>query len=145
MSPPPWTLFWPRSGLRPDPYRPTCPVSSPRSISARTLSTALWCSVIPSVQQIMARSAVAYACATSRIASAGTPVACSARSSVHASTAAAYSSNPVVACAMNDRSWRPAWMISRPIAFASAMSDPTSAPSQRSAQAAELVRRGSTT
>ena len=28
MSPPPWTLFWPRSGLRPLPYRPTCPVSS---------------------------------------------------------------------------------------------------------------------
>ena len=26
MSPPPWTLFWPRSGLRPLPYRPTWPV-----------------------------------------------------------------------------------------------------------------------
>ena len=29
MSPPPWTLFWPRSGFSPDPYLPTCPVSSP--------------------------------------------------------------------------------------------------------------------
>ena len=59
MSPPPWTLFWPRSGLSPRPYRPTCPVSSDSEISARTLSTALWCSVIPSVQQIIARSAFA--------------------------------------------------------------------------------------
>ena len=28
MSPPPWTLFWPRSGLRPEPKRPTWPQSS---------------------------------------------------------------------------------------------------------------------
>src|SRR6266576_3580198 len=35
-------------------------------------------------------------------------------------------------------------MISRPTAFASAMSDPTSSPSQTSAHSAELVRRGST-
>ena len=28
MSPPPWTLFWPRSGFRPLPYLPTWPVSS---------------------------------------------------------------------------------------------------------------------
>ena len=35
-------------------------------------------------------------------------------------------------------------MISRAIAFASAMSDPTSRPSHRSAHSAELVRRGST-
>ncbi len=27
MSPPPWTLFWPRSGFTPLPYRPTWPVS----------------------------------------------------------------------------------------------------------------------
>ncbi len=37
----------------------------------------------------------------------------------------------------------PAAMISRPIALASAMSEPTSSPSHTSAQAAELVRRGS--
>src|SRR5205085_2273080 len=63
MSPPPWTLFWPRSGFSPDPKRPTWPHSSPRLISANTLSTALWCSVIPSVQQVIARSAGANACA----------------------------------------------------------------------------------
>ncbi len=57
MSPPPCTLFWPRSGFSPEPYRPTCPVSSAWLISASTLSTALWCSVIPSVQQMIARSA----------------------------------------------------------------------------------------
>ena len=28
MSPPPWTLFWPRSGQTPEPQRPTCPVRS---------------------------------------------------------------------------------------------------------------------
>ena len=41
MSPPPCTLFCPRRGLSPDPYLPTCPVSSARLISASTLSTAL--------------------------------------------------------------------------------------------------------
>jgi hypothetical protein len=45
---------------------------------AKTLSTALWCSVIPSVQQSWAVFAFAYACATSRIVSAGTPVSASA-------------------------------------------------------------------
>ena len=88
MSPPPWTLFWPRSGLTPEPYRPTCPVSSTRLISASTLSTALWCSVIPRVQQIIARGAAASACARSRIAAAGTPVSRSAYSSVYDSTLA---------------------------------------------------------
>ena len=58
MSPPPCTLFCPRSGLTPEPYLPTWPVSSERLMSAKTLSTALWCSVIPSVQQICARSAL---------------------------------------------------------------------------------------
>ena len=43
-------------------------------MSARTLSTALWCSVMPSVQQIIARGAVANAWARSRMARAGTPV-----------------------------------------------------------------------
>src|SRR6188474_1533282 len=59
MSPPPWTLFWPRSGLTPLPYRPTWPVSRMSEMSDRTLSTALWCSVMPSVQQIIARGDVA--------------------------------------------------------------------------------------
>lgn len=38
----------------------------------------------------------------------------------------------------------PAWMISRPTAWASGMSVPTSRPSQRSAHSAVPVRRGST-
>ena len=57
-------------------------------MSARTLSTALWCSVMPSVQQIIARSAFAKAWASSRIASAGTPVSRWAYSSVYGSTPA---------------------------------------------------------
>ena len=89
MSPPPWTLFWPRSGLSPEPNRPTWPQSRARLISERTLSTALWCSVIPSVQQIMPRSARANACAVSRITSAGTPVSRSPSASVNGSTEAA--------------------------------------------------------
>ena len=71
---------------RPDPYRPTWPVSRARLISARTLSVALWCSVMPSVQQIWARSAVAYVWARSRIAAADTPVIRSASSRVYRST-----------------------------------------------------------
>ena len=55
-------------------------------MSASTLSTALWCSVIPSVQQIIAFGAVANAWAISRITPAGTPVAASPRSSVQGST-----------------------------------------------------------
>ena len=47
-------------------------------MSASTLSTALWCSVMPRVQQIIARGAVAKAWASSRMASAGTPVSRSA-------------------------------------------------------------------
>ena len=35
MSPPPCTLFWPRSGLHPQPQRPTWPVSSARLIRAQ--------------------------------------------------------------------------------------------------------------
>jgi hypothetical protein len=49
----------PRSGTRPEPQRPIWPVSSARLHSDRTLSVPLWCSVMPSVQQICARSALA--------------------------------------------------------------------------------------
>ena len=94
MSPPPCTLFWPRSGLRPEPQRPTWPHSSARLISESTLSTPTWCSVMPSVQQIIARSARAKACAVSRIISAGTPVMRSPSASVYGSTCAAYSAKP---------------------------------------------------
>ena len=49
---------------------------------------------MPSVQQIIALSAFAKAWASSRIASAGTPVSRSAYSSVYGSTFARYSSKP---------------------------------------------------
>ena len=58
-------------------------------MSAKTLSTALWCSVIPSVQQSCACSAFAVRVRRARgSASAGTPVTRSASSSVHGSTEA---------------------------------------------------------
>jgi hypothetical protein len=63
---------------------------------------------------------------------------------VYDSTFARYASNPLVARSMKARFSSPAAMISRPIAFARAMSLPTSMPSQVSAQAALPVRRGST-
>ncbi len=59
MSPPPWTLFCPRTGTRPDPYLPTCPVRSARLMSASTLSVPLWCSVMPRVQHSWAVGAFA--------------------------------------------------------------------------------------
>src|SRR5689334_434485 len=75
---------------------------------------------------------------------AGTPVIRSPSSSVNGSTDAAYSAKLLVARRMNVWFARPAWMISRAIVLASAMSVPTSSPSQVSAQAAEDGRRGST-
>ncbi len=143
MSPPPWTLFWPRSGLSPEPYRPTCPQSSARLMRARTLSTALWCSVMPSVQQIMARGARAKVWAISRMTAAGTCVSRSPRSSVQPATWSRKAAKPLVACSMNSRCSRPAARISCAIVLESAMSEPTSRPAQRSAHSAEVVRRGS--
>src|SRR5216683_2888370 len=68
---------------------------------------------MPSVQQIIARSACAYSRATSSIAEAGTPVSFSATSSVYFSTQLAKSSYPVVARLMNSMFASPEWMIHR--------------------------------
>jgi hypothetical protein len=76
--------------------------------------------------------------------SAGTPVSRSAYSRVYGSTLALKASKPLVARAMNSLFSRPAAMISRATALASAMSEPTSIPSQPSAHSADDVRRGST-
>ena len=144
MSPPPCTLFWPRSGLSPAPGRPTCPHNKARLINDNTLSTPLWCSVIPSVQQICAVFALPKACASSRIASAGTPVTLLPCSSVHSSTDAAYSAKPLVEFSMKDLLVRPAWMISRARVLDSATSEPTLSPNHKSAHCAVSERRGST-
>ena len=58
-------------------------------------------------------------------------------------TLALYASKSTVARSMKLRSSRPAAMISRAMALARAMSDPTSSPSQLSAHSADEVRRGS--
>jgi hypothetical protein len=78
------------------------------------------------------------------ISAASTPVISDARSSVYGSTVAMYSSKCSVALATNASFTSPAWMISRPMALARAMSVPTSRPSQASAHCAVEVRRGST-
>ena len=100
---------------------------------------------MPSVQQIIARSARAKVCATSRMVSAGTPVMRSPSASVNGSTDAAYSSKFSVELSTNRRFTRSAWMISRAIVLDSAMSVPTSRPIHVSAHSADDVRRGSTT
>ncbi len=69
----------------------------------------------------------------------------SASASVHGSIDSRKASNPVVARSTNSSFTSPATTISRATAFASAMSVPTSMPSQRSAHCAEAERRGSTT
>src|SRR5437773_5593329 len=71
------------------------------------------------------------------MASAGTPVTLAACASVYGSTASRYASNPVVARAMKARFSRPAARISRPMALARAMSEPTSIPSHPSAHRSE--------
>ena len=86
MSPPPWTLFWPRSGLRPRPVPADMP-GEQREVDQRV-------DVVDRVVMLgdaerpadHARSARAYACATSRMIAAGTPVIRSANSRVYGST-----------------------------------------------------------
>ena len=78
------------------------------------------------------------------MAAAGTPVICSAYSSVYGSTWALYSSKPCDEWAMKSLLCRSAAMISRPTALAIATSVPTFNPSQASANLADDVRRGST-
>jgi len=97
---------------------------------------------MPSVQQIMARSA-------SRVGVRGSPDHVGG----HAGEALALRERErldvrrvlgVAAVARSTKRWftRPAWMISRAIVWASAMSVPTSRPSQPSAHLAEDVRAG---
>ena len=136
MSPPPWTLFWPRSGLTPLPYRPTCPVSRTRLIRARTLSTALWCSVMPSVQQIIARVG-----RRERVGQLADRVGRDAGLALGVLERVRLDLRPVrlevLGRAVDERLVLEARaMISRPIAFARAMSLPTSRPSQTSAHSA---------
>ena len=59
--------------------------------------------------------------------------------------ASRYASNPLVAFSMNHSFASPEAIISRAMALASAISEPTSRPSHTSAHCAEHVRRGSTT
>ena len=98
MSPPPWTLFWPRSGFTPLPYTPTCPVSRLRLINASTLSTALWCSVMP--ERPADRRAIGLGVGVRDLPDRPRPARPSRlapRSSVQSITDALYASNPVVA------------------------------------------------
>ena len=67
-----------------------------------------------------------------------------ARSSGYCLTISAYASKPVVARPMNSLWWRSRSMMTLAIAFARAMSEPTSMPSHTSAHRADSLRRGST-
>ena len=83
MSHAPCTLFWPRSGLTPLEGLPTLPVNSARLLTASTLSVPCVCWVMPMAKRIVAGLRVAYSRAASTISARGTPVICSAKSSVN--------------------------------------------------------------
>ena len=69
----PCTLFWPRSGCRPVPGRPTCPVIIVSAIRQRALSVPWMCCEMPMPHRIIDARDVANRRATSRIFGAGMP------------------------------------------------------------------------
>ena len=144
MSPPPWTLFWPRSGLRPLPHLPTWPVSSDEVDQREHVVDGVV--VLGDAERPADHRLVGRGVGVRQLADRGGG---HARLALGVLERVRLDLGPVrlevdVARSMNSMFARPAWMISRPIAFASAMSLPTSRPSQTSAHSAELVRRGST-
>ena len=145
MSPPPWTLFWPRSGLRPLPYRPTCPVSSDEVDQGEDVVdrvVVLGDAERPADHRPRRRG--------EGVGQLADRVGRDARLALGVLERVALDLRlvgvEVVRRALDELagSRGPAAMISRPTALASAMSLPTSRPSQTSAHSAELVRRGST-
>ncbi len=146
MSPPPCTLFWPRSGFTPEPYLPDM-AGEQRQVDQRedvvhrvvVLGDAEGPADLgPVGPRVGVRRPPDHVRRNPGLPLGDTP-ACSARPQSR------YASNPVVARRMNASLARPAWMISRAIALESAMSDPTLSPSHSSAHWADAVRRGSTT
>ena len=94
MSPPPWTLFCPRSGLRPGAVAPDMP-GEQRQVDQR--ADVVGAVVVLGDAEGPAQLGALGACVgvrELRIASAGTPVTFSATSRVQGSTDAAYSSKP---------------------------------------------------
>ena len=69
----PCTLFWPRSGCRPEPGLPIWPVTAQSAMRQRALSVPCTCWLTPMPQRIIDAFAVAKARATSRSVSAGMP------------------------------------------------------------------------
>jgi hypothetical protein len=92
----PWTLFWPRSGCRPVPGRPTWPQSSASEIRQRELSVPWMCWETPMPQKIIAARAPAKVRATSRIIAASTPQTGAIFSGVKPRTCSAKASKPSV-------------------------------------------------
>ncbi len=83
MSQLPCTLFWPRTGARPEFGLPICPVMQASAARECTVSTFCFCCATPMPQPTMDDgSAVAYMRAAWRISSGSTPVMCSTDSGV---------------------------------------------------------------
>ena len=96
----------------------------------RTLSTALWCSVMPSVQHSWALSGLRGRMGELVDRVGGDPGLHLAAVERPVFDGGVRLRKPVVARSTNDSCTSPAWMISRVIVFDSAMSVPVSMPSQ---------------
>jgi hypothetical protein len=115
MSPPPCTLFWPRSGTSPTPAADVA--GEQRQVdSASTLSTALWCSVMPSVQQDLGLVGPGVGVASSRMSSAGIPVISAGRARGVGLDRRGEGGEALGGPVDEVRFASPAWMISRAIA-----------------------------
>ena len=146
MSPPPCTLFWPRSGLR--------PAAGPPDVAAEQGEVDQRHDVVDAVVVLGDAERPA------QLGPVGAGIRMGQRADVVRSDAGdalgplqrprldrggGRPRSPWWPARRSARCTRPAAMISRPTAWARAMSVPTWRPSQRSAHGAEAVRRGSTT
>ncbi len=144
MSPPPCTLFWPRAGTSPEPQRPMWPGEQCQIAQREDVVDGVVMLGDPEGPQelrLPARGVRVRNLADRVRRDPGDLGGDVERVRLDRLANAAY---PSVEWAMKSRFVSPAWMISRAIAFARAMSVPTSMPSQRSANFDDDVRRGST-
>ena len=103
----PCTLFWPRSGCRPEPGLPIWPVTAHSAIRQRALSVPWMCWLTPMPQRIIEALACANARATSRSVSAGMPHTGAMASGLQPITLALSASKLLVRSRINASSTRP--------------------------------------
>ena len=117
-------MFWPRSGCRPVPGRPICPVISASEIRQRALSVPCTCCEMPIPQKMMAVFAIAYRRAVSRMVSGAMPHSGATFSGLYSRTVSRSASNPSVWASMNAWSCSPSSMMVCIMPFSSSTSVP---------------------